>query len=592
MPYPQANRFRERIDLSGFWQFDVDPEGRGEEKGWSAGLRGGRTIAVPASFNEQFQAEDFPQVDVKNYMGAVWYETRFWVPSGWTGMRIWLRVGAAFYQSRVWINGDPVGSHIGGFFPFDFEVTEYVHFAEENSLVVSVDTKLSAGTLPVGGVAGAQKHTYPAVNFDYFPYGGIHRPVLLYATPQNYIEDLRVDTKISARGDTIDLSVAVVGEGLGVRAFLQGSPHEREEFVAGEGMSGRLEVKEAVRWSPRSPHLYRLVIELMKNGEPIDRYTQSVGIRTVRVDGDRLLLNEEPIFLRGLGKHEDFPVVGKGLLPAQIIKDFSLLRWIGANSFRCVHYPYSEEMMNMADKEGMLVVGEVPAVGLTWKLLTPQMKELHKEFIRKTISKDRNHPSVIIWCLANEPRDIDNPEGLYEKPPTHAEEYFRDICNYARQLDSRPVTIADCTLKGEEMVQHCDVVALNRYYGWYEKTARLQEGLEELGKSLDRYHDFVKKPVLLTEFGADAIAGVHFDPPEMWTEEYQADVIRETIRVAESKPYVVGTLIWAFADFKTCQELRRVVYNHKGVFTRDRQPKLAAHVVRELWKKRDAPGRG
>lgn len=580
---PQANKFREKNDLSGFWQFDVDPQDIGEKQNWSSGFSGGKAIAVPASFNEQFQAECFPQVDIKNYMGTVWYQRQFFIPAGWSGRRIWLYIGAAFYRAKVWVNGAFVGENEGGFFPFQFEVTDATKIGEENLVVISLNGELSEQTLPVGAPAGPMTDSYPPVCFDYFPYSGIHRPVILHATSQDFIEDISVKTDIEEKTGLVNYRVTVSG-GSSVRISITDIPDAAVELPVKKGFTnGRIAIDNARLWCPEDPHLYPLRVELLIDGNAVDEYILPVGVRTIRVEGDKLLLNGKPIFLRGVGKHEDFPIVGKGVCRAQIIKDYSLLRWLGANAFRCAHYPYSDEMMDMADREGMLVVGEVPAVGLDWKVLTPELLEVHKEFIRRTIEKDKNRPSVVMWCVANEPMDMESND-LHREPTTEVEAYFKEVCDYTRSMDSRPVTIADCTRRGEKILQYCDVVSLNRYYGWYHHTARLEEGLDALSEELDRYYNLLKKPILISEFGADAIAGMHFDPPELWTEEFQAKMIEETIKLAETKPYLVGTLIWSFADFKTAQVLWRVIYNRKGIFTRDRQPKLAAHRVRKMWK--------
>lgn len=582
MLYPQMNGCREKFDLSGFWQFTVDQDKAGEEKGWHTGFGEGRLIAVPGSFNEQFQNEDFPGIDIKNYMGMVWYQTEFFVPQSWQGRRIWIRVGAAFYSSKVWVNGQYAGSNEGSYFPFDFEITDYVRHGEENQVVISVDSELGPLTIPIGTVYGLMAATVPKVSIDHFPYGGINRPVLVYSTPQSYISGIRVDTDICGADGLINYSIDIEGDVESIRVTLEETPEITELHEGSASISGCLKVKGARLWGPKDPYLYHVKVEILENGSVKDCYVQSVGIRTIRVVGDQLLLNGEPIFLRGAGKHEDAPIIGKGLFPAQMVKDYSLLRWLGANSWRSTHYPYSEEMMDLADREGMLVVGEVPGTAIDWGLATPEFMTVHKEFVRRTIEKDRNRPSVIAWVLANEPMDLKH-DDFYGEPPAEFVEYFKEICDYAHSLDSRPIAIVDCTFNGEKLHENCDIVALNRYRGWYTETAQLEEGFKALSEDLDKYYNALKKPILITEFGADAIAGMHYDPPEMWTEEYQAKMVEGTIKVAESKPYCIGTLVWTFADFKTCQMLRRIILNHKGLFTRDRQPKLAAHVVRKLW---------
>jgi len=311
----------------------------------------------------------------------------------------------------------------------------------------------------------------------------------------------------------------------------------------------------------------------------MDAYTLQIGIRTIKVEGDKLYLNGQPIYLTGFGRHEDFPVIGRGYMPALIVKDYALMQWVGANSFRTSHYPYSEPMMEMADRLGILVIDENPAVGLFFSKNGLEKREkLCQQYIRELIERDKNHPSVIMWSLANEP---------HSKPP-HARPFFLGLYQAAKKLDdTRPVTLVSFLGAAEESFEFCDVVSINRYLGWYSQPGNLDSGLELLSRELDALYLKFPKPLIMAEFGADAIAGQHAQPPEMFSEEYQADMLQRYIEVLRSKPFVVGEHVWNLCDFKTSQGVRRVGgMNMKGVFTRDRRPKLAAHRLRELWTAR------
>jgi beta-glucuronidase len=280
--------------------------------------------------------------------------------------------------------------------------------------------------------------------------------------------------------------------------------------------------------------------------------------------------------LHGFCKHEDFPVTGRGLVPAVIVKDYDLLRWIGANSFRTSHYPYSDEMMALADRLGFLVIDETPAVGLFFDPNgLDKRQKLCEQYIQELIERDKNHPSVIMWSLANEPHS-DHPE---------AAKSFRALFDLAKKLDqTRPVTLVSMLGVKEEAFEFLDVMCLNRYYGWYSQSGDLDAGLMELSKELDQLHDRYPKPVILSEFGADALSGWHALPPEMFSEEYQAEFLTRYIELTNTKAYVVGQHVWNMCDFKTSQAVFRVgAMNLKGVFTRDRRPKLAAYKLREMW---------
>ncbi len=577
MLYPKMNGFREVIDLSGFFDFKLDPDNVGEEKNWQKGVESSRSIGIPGSWNEQF-------IDTRDYLGPTWHFKKFYVPSSWKEKLVWFRIGAANYYAKVWINGELIGEHEGGYLPFQFEVTDKVRFGKENFLSVKVDNQLSPERVPPGNIPeeehprSVRQRSYPDVNFDFFPYGGIHRPVYLFCTPLDYIEDIAVTTSIEGKKGLIKYRITKKG-GEAKEAFIhlrdENTRLDQKAEFRGNMAEGELTVDEATFWSPDNPHLYEMVVELLSSeGAPIDEYTLSIGIRTIEVKNDRLYLNGEPIFLKGFGKHEDFPIIGKGLSLPLIAKDYSLMKWIGANSFRTSHYPYSEEMMNMADKEGFLVIDEIPAVGLFFGKGNKRRLSLCKQYLRELIARDKNHPSVIMWSIANEPHST-KPE---------AKEFFRQLYQHTKKLDpSRLVTLVSMFGLKEEALAYVDVICLNRYYGWYTEPGQLDRASHKLSRELDALYQTYKKPILLSEFGAGAIAGVHAHPAELFSEEYQAELIQKYCEVIESKPYMVGEHVWCFADFKTAQVAYRVALNRKGVFTRTRQPKLAAHILRKIW---------
>ena len=579
MLYPQSNPFRQCLDLSGFWDFAFDPENQGMRAGWPTGLAGGRPIAVPASWNDQFE-------DGRDYLGPAWYQIRFDLPWGWQDKRLRMRFGSVNYLAQVWLNGIFLGEHEGGHLPFEFDFTGQVK-PEGNCLVIRVDGELAYDRVPPGNVAGdeidffsSHSGNFPQGQFDFFPFCGIQRPVVLYAAPREALQDLTIVTDLAGATGQVWVRAQTTGEAdASARFYLRGHGLElsAEARFAGGRAEARLAVPQAALWSPGAPNLYALRVEMRQASTVLDAYTLPVGIRTVAVDGNQLLLNGRPIYLRGFGRHEDFPVVGRGLLPPVIVKDYALLQWIGANSFRTSHYPYSEQMLALADRLGFLVIAETPAVGLYFREDgLERRRQLCLQYVRELVTRDKNHPSVIMWSVANEP---------HSKPP-HAKPFFQQLCETARALDpTRPITLASFLGQAEEAFEFCDVLCLNRYNGWYTQSGNIVEGLRRLSDDLDVIHQKYAKPLILTEFGADAISGFHAQPPEMFSEEYQAELITRYIEVLRQKPYVIGEQVWNMCDFKTSQGVGRVgALNHKGVFTRDRRPKLAAHRLRELWR--------
>ena len=576
MLYPQSNPFRQCLDLSGFWDLRFDPADQGNQAGWANGFMGGRPVAVPASWNDQF-------ADGRDYLGQTWYQTRFDLPWGWNGQqqRIVLRFNSVNYLAEVWLNGVRLGQHEGGHLPFEFDVTPHVR-REGNVLVVRVEGLLAPDRVPPGNVPPDPRHTFvnhsfPPTSFDFFPFCGIQRPVLLYVTPHAALTDLTVVTESIGRNGRLRVRLSRLEDAtVTARLSLRGTSFMAETQVSGATAAVELSVPDAILWSPDLPHLYDLMVELARGGEVFDRYTLSIGMRTINVEGDALLLNGQPVYLKGFGRHEDFPVTGRGLVPAVIIKDYALMKWVGANSFRTTHYPYSEQMMDLADRLGFLVIDETPAVGLFFAEEGLQRRlNLCRQYTQELIARDKNHPSVIMWSLANEPHS--------EHP--NAKAFFRHLYDLAKSLDpTRPTTLASYKGVAEESFDFCDVLTLNRYFGWYTDSGQIDIGCANLAAELDAMYNRFHKPLILTEFGADTVAGHHAQPPEMFSEEYQADMLAGYIQVLRSKPFVIGEHVWNLCDFKTSQDVRRVGgLNLKGVFTRDRRPKLAAHRLRELW---------
>jgi len=595
MLYPQQNDLRNQQDLSGFWSFQLDPNDVGETEQWFTGLPTPRTIGVPGSWNEQFQ-------DTRDYLDSAWYVKESYVPESWRDQRIYLRIGSANYAAKVWINGHLLGEHQGGHLPFTFEVTDQVAWGQSNLFCIQVENRLMPTRVPAGNTKGGAlsnfMRNYPATNFDFFPYAGLNRAVTLYALPSVHIDDITVTTKIDGSIGTVQVDVSrsdgANGSGLLMLAGEGKTLSTDLIFAAGEA-TATLNVPDARLWSPDDPFLYQLTALLTDGEQLCDRYSLDVGIRTIDVQGDQILLNGEPIYLTGFGKHEDFPVNGRGLNIPLVVKDNALLKWIGANSYRTSHYPYSEEAMQLADREGMLIIDEIPAVSLIFEDGAENIQirlDQCKEQMRELIDRDKNHPSVIMWCVANEPFPSSFLRRFTGGGPEEGDDgdaagtaFFEELFALTRELDStRPVTLVGVMGGPVEWLALADVVCINRYWGWYMQGGQLDLATDMLAKELDSLFEELHKPIMITEFGCDTLAGMHADPPEMWSEEYQVEYLRCYLDVCAERPFVAGLHVWNFADFKTSQGTNRAAgLNHKGVFTRDRRPKMAAHFLRERW---------
>jgi beta-glucuronidase len=586
MLLPRDSETREVRDLGGIWSFRTDEQGRGVEAGWPAeGLEPPtREMPVPSSYNDVTQ-----EAAIRDLVGTAWYERSFFVPAGWEGRRIVLRFGSATHHATVWVNGTEAARHRGGFLPFEADVTAVVRCGEPNRVTVAVNNELDWTTLPTGELRTYDDAMHPEgfrkqeIHFDFFNYAGLHRPVKLLATPKTYVDDVTVLTDIEGEDGVVRYDVRVAGGDAAVRVRLLDA--DGYEVAAADGADDQLRVADAELWRPGRAYLYTLEIQALVDGGVADIYRLPVGIRTVEVDGSRFLINGEPFYFRGFGKHEDADVRGRGYDDVITCKDFNLLEWIGANSFRTSHYPYAEEILEMADRRGVAVIAEAPAVGMNFfdpnrpvfsdERVGPATLEHHLAVLREMIARDKNHPSVVVWLVANEPAAGEDA----------ATDYFEPVAAEVRRLDpTRPVTVVNVPDFERCRIGHLfDVICVNSYYSWYFDPGHLELIETQLLRELRGWHEKYHKPVVVTEYGADAVAGLHEDPPRMFTEEYQCEFLRRYHAVFDRLDFVVGEHVWNFADFMTKQGVKRVVGNRKGVFTRQRQPKAAAHLLRERW---------
>lgn len=592
MLYPKTTLTRRRISMDGMWKFCLDEKAVGEKEGWMDGIPGEEMIPVPASFQDFYTEKD-----IREYTGDFWYETDFFVPGEWEGREILLRFGAATHRAGVYVNGILITEHEGGFLPFSAKVTTVVRYDSYNKVVVKVNNELNCTNIPCGEtitLPNGKKMSKPY--FDFFNYAGLQRSVYLLAVPRESVVDFDLDYAIHGKNAEVSYQVRTNGEHAVQLELLDA---EGSCVAQKDGKEGVLYVENAHLWQVRNAYLYRLRIRIMDGEELIDEYEQEIGIRTVKVEGTDILINGEPVYLKGFGKHEDSDIVGRGFSIGIMKRDFELMKWIGANSFRTSHYPYSEEIYQMADREGFLVIDEVPAVGMFQSLMnfmeastgkqtaffkketTPVLLKAHLRAIEEMIARDKNHPSVVAWSLLNEPETTNEA----------AVPYFKEVFDFANKLDmqKRPRTFAlimNSLPDTCKCYQFSDIIALNRYYGWYMKGGYEICVAEELfRKEMNAWKEKkLNKPFIFTEYGADTLASEHKLPSVMWSQEYQDEYLKMTHEVFDSYDFIKGEQIWNFADFQTTEGIMRVNGNKKGVFTRQRQPKDIAYKLKERWE--------
>jgi beta-glucuronidase len=600
---PQDNATRETKRLDGLWGFAADPEGVGRAEGWWRGpVPAARPMPVPCSFNDVLV-----DAALHEHVGDVWYQREVMVPRGWADQTIVLRFDAATHRAAVWVDDTLVAEHEGGYTPFEADVSALAAPGQSIRVTVVVNNELTWQSLPPGVVEVMPDGRRRQRQYhDFFNYSGLHRSVWLYSTPQSHISDLTVTSSVDGgtgivrcRTATTTTTGATAGEtaatggNLTVRIELR----DEEGTVAARasGEDAELRVSDANLWRPGGAYLYELRADLMDGDRLVDRYQLSVGIRTVRVEGNRFLVNEEPFYFRGFGKHEDLHVRGRGHDDASMVHDFALLGWLGANSFRTSHYPCAEEVLDLADRLGIVVIDETSAVGLNLgvggglflsgpkttfseETISAATQEVHRLAIQELIDRDKNHPCVVLWSLANEP----------ESHTDESRDYFAPLFATARSADpSRPVGFVNMMLarpKTCRVSDLADVIMINRYYGWYVEPGDLAAAEQGLEAELLEWADVQAKPIIVTEYGADAMPGLHALDAVVWSEEYQAELLDTYHRVFDRVDAVVGEHVWNFADFATPPSFMRVDGNKKGVFTRERRPKAAAHRLRQRWR--------
>ncbi|GKX30653.1 beta-glucuronidase [Vallitalea longa] len=592
MLYPIDTLTRQVKELNGIWRFKLG-NGKGlAEKWYEQELTDTVPMPVPASYNDIYEDKKYYK-----HIGFVWYEKKFMIPDLWKDKRIVIRIGSATHNSIVWINGKKVIEHVGGYTPFEGEISDEINFNKENRITIAVNNILDLTTIPIGQLQfKSKKYKKLKYYFDFFNYSGIHRPVKLYITPKQYIEDVEISTLVLANSGIVSYSIKTSSD-----SNIDIEIIDNNEIVANaSGYKGEVTIDNPTLWEPNEGYLYTFRIKLIdEHGNIIDTYDERFGIRSIKVKENQFLINNKPFYFKGFGKHEDNYIIGRGYNDVFNIKDFSLMKWIGANSFRTSHYPYSEEIMRLADEEGIVVIDESPAVGLnlnihissddiinldngdkiqlpnTWDVVDCQKN--HLKVMEELINRDKNHPSVVMWSIANEPASED--EGAYE--------YFKPIVELTKKLDPyRPVTIVEyqgALPFNSRITNLIDVITLNRYYGWYIASGDLDYTKELLRRELIWWWDLYNKPIMMTEYGTDTILGLTSTTSLMWTEEYQEEFLKVYHEIFDELDFFIGEHVWNFADFATDEDITRVNGNKKGIFTRNRKPKKAAYLLKNRW---------
>lgn len=582
---------REGADLSGTWHYSVDPY-RDGLAGFHRGppAAGHRryddvdvdalTRATPTALYEydmdRAPTATLPQgwighdPSLRHYQGLMWYERRFDAAPLKPGQRAFLRFEAANYTAKVYLNGKAVGEHEGGFTPFSMEVTEVLR-ASNNQLTVGVDSTPQADGVP------------PPVT-DWENYGGITRPMRLVITPGTFIDDAWVRL---AKDGRIAATVTLDGA--------QAANREVHVRIAELGLDlagrtdgqGVLKVsapapKRLARWSPETPKLYDVVIQA---GE--DRLSDRVGFRTIETKGSKILLNGKPIFLRGISLHEE----EFGDNPARAISEAGarallaeIKQGLHGNFVRLAHYPHSEVTTRLADEMGLLVWSEIPVYWLV-DFANPRTLSLARGMLADNIRRDRNRASIILWSVANETPITDARNAFLYRLVDDVRALDDTRLVTAALLTDRK-TIEGKTLMGlnDPLADRLDVLAANTYNGWYSDDA-----LDALPGIAWKATD---KPLVFSEFGADALAGFS-DPVLMrkFSEDFQKRYYEKTLAMAREVPTLRGMSPWILKDFRSPRRQHPVYqqgWNRKGLVSPTGRRKPAFFVLRDFYEDKAA----
>jgi beta-glucuronidase len=569
---------RDATDLSGQWHYIVDPLKTGVVRADSPRYSVFRDVAGPENpvdfFEYNFDAAprmsipgDWNGQDVSLtwYDGLVWFRRTIELQELHPG-RLLLHIGAANYKALVYVNGEKVGEHEGGFTPFAFDVTEHL-VVGRNSIVIGVDSEHDDQSVPS-----------PVVDWKNF--GGITRPVHLVRVPDTYVHDYfirlasseEIHASVSLAGDDVaarKVQVAIPGLGVSIAGKTDAYGKATLEFPVPTGLEP---------WSPESPMLYDVTVTV--DG---DEVTDRIGFRTIQARGSDILLNGEPVFLRGICVHEE----ALGTIPSRAMNEArarALLSVakndLNANFVRLAHYPHSDVMTRVADEIGLIIWSEIPVY---WDIDFDNEDTLAiaKQMQRENIIRDRNRASIALWSVGNETPQTD--ERLA---------FLGELVADARRLDdTRLITAALHNVRSEGRVyivddplgKLIDVVSVNTYQGWYG------------GMSLDKvpgvkWENPTGKPFIFSEFGAGALYGFRDPSLEKFSEDFQVAYYEATLEMVKKVPGLTGVSPWILKDFLSPRRMNwkyQQYWNRKGLISPDGNKKAAFHVLSEWYRQKE-----
>ncbi|HXA00783.1 MAG TPA: glycoside hydrolase family 2 TIM barrel-domain containing protein [Cytophagaceae bacterium] len=510
-------------------------------------------LYVPGDWNSQ-------RDKLELYEGTIWYKTSFDLTKTKADNRLFLYFGAANYESYVYLNGEKLGKHTGGFTPFQFEITDKVT-EKENFVVVKVDNK-------------RYKDAVPTVNTDWWNYGGITRDVKVLEVPKTYIKDYFIQLKKNSVNEItgfVKLDGASSSEKIKIEIPEAGIS---TEIMTDQNGVALLNLKAKFKlWSPEDPKLYQVVIST-----ETDKVEEAIGFRSIETEGQNILLNKKPIFLKGICIHEEVPSDARRAYSMEDAR--LLLTWakeMGCNYVRLAHYPHNENMTRLADQMGLMVWSEIPVYWtIQWENQTTF--ENAKNQLTEMITRDKNRASIILWSMAN------------ETPVKDARTAFlKNLVDITRELDNtRLVTAAlevhnetgDTKILDDPLGQYLDVLGCNEYIGWYgdKKPADCESYT---------WKTIYNKPLVISELGADCLFGLHGDKSKRFNEEYQEDFYIHQINMLKKITFLRGVSPWILADFRSPRRPLPYIqdfWNRKGLISEKGEKKKAYFILKKYYQ--------
>ncbi|TDH21298.1 beta-glucuronidase [Segetibacter sp. 3557_3] len=567
---------RPGISLNGKWQYIVDPYETGfydyrwkersqndREAYWNSDVPTNKTDRKEHGYSDKYTINvpgDWNSQDAKflYYEGTVWYKKSFDYARSLSGGRTFLYFGAVNYRADVYLNGRKLGSHKGGFTPFNFEVADTLLKATGNFLVVKVDNKRSADEIPT-------------LNTDWWNFGGITRDVRLVEAPQQYIREYAIQLKRRSV-DELQGWVKLNSTATGNITIEVPELKLKKQFPAtGDSISFSFRAPGLKLWSPESPKRYRVVVSSQE-----EKLEDQLGFRTVEVVGNKILLNGRAVFLRGICLHEEIPSeTRRAYSKADAVKLLLQAKALNANMVRLAHYPHNENMTRTADSLGILVWSEIP-VYWTINFNSEEVLSKAKVQLNEMITRDRNRASIIIWSVGNE-------------TPVHPARttFMSNLAMTAKSLDSSRLISAalevhnvnGASVVDDPLGQYTDIVSVNEYIGWYG-------GLPSSARTA-KWEVKYNKPFFISETGAETLGGFHSDSLTRWSEEYQEWYYREQVAMMKRMPEnFVGLSPWILNDFRSPRRNNPVYqegWNNKGLFDQKGNKKKAFFVLKEYY---------